>query len=525
MMSNQNDATVHQFEAEVSQVLSLVINSLYSNKEIFLRELISNASDALDKVRFRAITEPDLLGDDTELRIRLRPVEDAAALIIEDNGVGMTDAELRENLGTIAHSGSRSFLEQLRESMEHPGGDVRLIGQFGVGFYSAFLVADKVEVLTKAAGAQQAWRWTSDAQNTYTIAPDERAGRGTTITLHLKDDYKEFLDTWRLRGLISKYSDYVDHPIELFQTIPAEEEGAEPTADYKQVNEASALWSRSPEEIEDAAYDEFYKHLAGDWEPPLARTHFKIEGTQLFTSLLFTPRRAPFDLFDPEGKHGIRLYVKRVFIMEDCKDLLPRWLRFVRGVVDSDDLPLNVSRETLQDSRMIAVIRKQVVKKSLGMLEELAEDSPEDYLVFWEAFGSVLKEGLHFEPKHKNALAKLVRYESSAVEGWTSLAEYVERMPEDQPAIYYALGPSRKVLEGSPHLEVVRKKGWEVLYMVEPVDQFAVLGVSEFADKKLMSVTDEDLELDEEVSEEAEQERKEQAEGLAALTTRFTSVL
>jgi molecular chaperone HtpG len=509
----------YKFEAEVSQVLSLVINSLYSNKEIFLRELVSNAADAIDKVRFRAISEKDLLGDDTDFRIRVSADADARTVTIDDNGVGMTREELVENLGTIAHSGSRAFLEQLKAMQDaaESGQDVSLIGQFGVGFYSSFLIADEVEVITRAAGSDEAWCWKSNASDGYTIEPADRAGRGTSVVLHLKEDQDEYLNRWRLKTLINRYADYVSHSIEL----PSEED-EDGSSEWEQVNAASALWRRSTEDISDEQYAEFYKHLTHDWQAPLRHTHFKLEGMQQFTGLLFLPSQPPFDMYTPETEHGIRLYVKRVFIMEDCKELLPRWLRFIRGVVDSDDLPLNVSRETLQDSRAVRVIEKQVIKKTFAMLEEMAEDAPEDYEKFWEMFGRVLKEGLHYAPTHKAKLAKLMRYESSTQEGLTSLADYVERMPEGQNAIYYALAPSRALLESSPHLEVLKKKGYEILYMTDGVDEWAMQSLNEFDEKPMISALSENLDLgDDEESEEKEARAKE----FASLTERFSSVL
>lgn len=515
----------YKFEAEVSQVLSLVINSLYSNKEIFLRELVSNASDAIDKARFRAISEKDLLGEDTSFRIRVLPDEEAGTLTINDNGVGMTKEELIENLGTIAHSGSRAFVDQLKAAA-NADTDVDLIGQFGVGFYSAFLVADKVEVITRAANSEQAYRWTSDAGDGYTIDDATLDHRGTSVVLHLKEEQLKYLQPWSIRELVSRYADYVSHAIEMPVQADAPEEGEEDAPQettYEQINKASALWRRSESEITDDQYNEFYKHLTHDWQDPLARAHFKVEGTQLFTGLLFVPGQPPFDMFTPDSKHGIRLYVKRVFIMEDCKELLPQWLRFVRGVVDSDDLPLNVSRELLQDSRTVKTIEKQVVKKALAMLEKFAKDSEEDYLKFWDMFGRVLKEGLHFAPEHAKKLGKLVRYQSSAGKEWTSLTDYVSRMPEDQTVIYYAQGPSLKLLESSPHLEGLKKRGFEILYMVDGIDEWAMQGLKEFDEKRLVSALSEDLELgDEEQDEEAKQE---QIEDMKTLTERFTSVL
>lgn len=512
--------TTHQFQAEVSQILRLVINSLYSNKEIFLRELISNASDALDKLRFAAITDKSLLSGDEQLAVTLRTDAEAGTLTISDNGIGMSHEELVRNLGTVAHSGSREFLEKLSS-----GGDVKLIGQFGVGFYSAYLVADHVEVISRGAGQEEAWRWISEAKDTFTVEPAQRDARGTDIILHLREDQRDFLQDWRLRNLVNRYSDFVNHPIqmEVTTTVGEGEDQTEETT-LETINQASALWQRKPEEVTDEQYDEFYQHLTHDWEGSLTRTHFHIEGSQMFTGLLFVPKRPPFDLFDREQRHGVRLYVKRVFIMDDCEDLLPRWLRFLRGVVDSDDLPLNVSREILQDSAATRTIRKQVIKKALDMLEDLADEQPQDYLDFWGKYGLVLKEGIHFDPKFKDRLAGLLRFDSSQDDGLTSLKQYVERMPDGQKAIYYITGPSRSLVQASPQLEAVRKRGFEVLYLTDAIDQWVVDNIKEFEDHKLISVLSDELELGEE-NEEEKAQHKEQAESFKPLTERFQDIL
>lgn len=486
----------YAFQAEVSRVLRLVVESLYSNREVFLRELISNASDALDKLRFRALTEPDLMEGDETLRVRLVPDADAGTLTIEDNGIGMTAEELAKDLGTIAHSGSQELLQKLEEAKKS---DLDLIGQFGVGFYSAFLVADRVEVVSRAAGDGRAHRWASDGRDTFTVEPAQRPERGTAVILHLHPDHKEYLQPERLRQVVSRYSDYLGYPVEL----AVERDGER---GWDTLNTGQALWRRPPSEVTDDQYREFYKHLAHDWEAPLAWKHFKMEGTQEFTGLVFVPKTRPFDLYMPEQTHGVRLYVKRVFVMEDCKELLPRWLRFVRGVVDSEDLPLNVSRELLQDSRVVRTIRKQLVKQVLDMLAQLADERPADYVTAWRNFGPVLKEGLHFEPEHRDRLAKLLRYESSTSGGeLRSLADYVASMPEGQEAIYYALGPSRQDLDASPHLEALRKKGYEVLYMTDPVDQWAVQGLAEHDGKALVSASDPNLDLGDAEAEAGQQ--------------------
>ncbi|HLL06925.1 MAG TPA: molecular chaperone HtpG [Myxococcaceae bacterium] len=526
-MSAEPQRETHSFQAEINQLLHLVINSLYSHKEIFLRELVSNASDALDKLRFRSITEPELLGDEAApLEIRLIPDAEKGTLTIEDSGIGMSHDELVKNLGTIAHSGSREFLQMLTQRGQK---DVSLIGQFGVGFYSAYLVADRVEVVSRAAGKdQQAWRWTSEAKGTFTVEPAERTSRGTSVTLHLKEDQKEFLDEWRLRSLITQYSDYVGHPIKLqvkktTDVIDANTGEKTATTDFETVNKASALWQRPKSELSDEQYQEFYKHLTHDFEPPLTWTHFKTDGHQQFTGLIFVPKRRPFDMDSQQKRRGVRLFVKRVFIMDDCEELLPPWLRFVRGVVDSDDLPLNVSRELLQDSAVVRSIRKHVVKKTLDQLEKLAKDKPEDYLAFWKNFGAILKEGLAADSEQREKLGALVRYESSRDEGLTSLSDYVSRMKEGQQAIYYVFGESRKALEGSPHLESLRKRGYEVLFLTDPVDEWAAQGLREFNGKPLVSALQADLKLQE--TDEEKREKEQHAQGLKGLTERIKEVL
>ncbi|GEN06129.1 molecular chaperone HtpG [Myxococcus fulvus] len=511
----------HAFQAEINQLLSLVINSLYSHKEIFLRELVSNASDALDRLRFRAITEPELLADAPELELRIIPDAEKNTLTIEDTGVGMSHDELVKNLGTIAHSGSREFIQAMTQRGQK---DMQLIGQFGVGFYSAYLVADRVEVISRAAGKDsQAWKWTSEAHGTFTVEPAERAARGTSVILHLKEDQKEFLDEWRVRSLITQYSDYVGHPIKLQVTkTTGTGDDAKTESALEVVNKASALWQRAKSDITEEQYQEFYKHLTHDWEKPLAWTHFKADGNQQFTGLLFLPKNPPFDL-NAQQQRGVRLFVKRVFIMDRCEELVPQWLRFVRGVIDSDDLPLNVSRELLQDSQVVRAIRKHVVKKSLDLLEKLAKDKPEDYTTFWKAFGTVLKEALATEAEHKDKVGGLLRYESSRDEGLTSLADYVSRMKEGQEALYYIYGESRKAVEDSPHLEALKQRGYEVLFMTDPVDEWAAQGLREFQGKPLVSALQADLKL--QSTDEQKKEHEEKSEGLKGLTSRMKDVL
>lgn len=496
------------FQAEVGAVLRLVVNSLYSHKEVFLRELISNASDALDRLRFEALTQKELLPEGEELKIRLSTDKTQRTLTIEDNGIGMTAEELAQNLGTIARSGTREFLKKIEEAkaaqQAAQGSGVQLIGQFGVGFYSGYLVADKVSVVSRKAGSTEAHSWSSDGKEGFTIESAERATQGTTLTLHLKEDQSEFLEEYRLRSLIERYSDYISHPIELLRAPrPKSTESTDEAAKkaepeepkFERVNRANALWQRSPKDVTEDQYKEFYKHLTHDWEEPLAHRHFRVEGTQMFTGLLFLPKHPPFDLFDPSSKHGVRLHVQRVLIMENSEELLPKWLRFLRGVVDSEDLPLNVSRETLQDSRAVRTIRKQVTNHALSMLEELARDKEAEYGTFWEAFGVVLKEGLHFDPEDKDRIAKLLRFSSSTENAAVSLSSYVSRMKPDQKAIYYAVGPSLSVLNTSPHLETLKSRGYEVLLLTDPVDPFVMSNLPEFDGKKLVDAMSAKLDL------------------------------
>jgi molecular chaperone HtpG len=505
-MAPETSTETLPFQAEVNQLLDLVIHSLYSNKEIFLRELISNASDALDKLRFLSVTQPQLLEGQPSLQIRLIPDETQKTLTVEDTGIGMKREQLVKELGTIAHSGSRAFLAQLKEKGE-AANPLSLIGQFGVGFYSAYLVANRVEVVSRAAGASEAWRWSSDAQGSFTVQPEAGSTeRGTRVILHLKPEHTELLSDLRLRELVRQYSDYLSHPIKL---------------KGETINRASALWQRPKSEITEEQYTEFYQHLTHDFEPPAAHTHFTAEGAQQFTGLLFLPKRPPFD-FEVNERKGLRLFVRRVFILDNVEELLPRWLRFFRGVVDSDDLPLNVSRELLQDSSLVRTIKKQLAKKSLDLLERLAKEKPEDYASFWESFGPVLKEGL-LESEYRERLAALARFQTSAKDGLTSLADYVSRMPEAQPSIYFALGESREALAGSPYLEALQKKGFEVLLLTDPVDTVAAPALGEFAGKKLVSAMQADLPLPSSGEEAKEAEAK--ASSIKPLLAKVKEVL
>ncbi len=502
----------HAFQAEVSQVLRLVIHSLYSNQEIFLRELLSNASDALDKRRFSALQNPELWNADEPLKVRLIPNKEQGTLTIWDNGIGMTEEDLKQSLGTIAWSGSREFLKKLEgQSAEALP---QLIGQFGVGFYSSFLVSDRVEVVSRAAGTDKAHRWESTGEGGFTIDDAERDAVGTSIVLHLKKESLEYADPYRLRQLVERYSDYLSYPIELLKTGKEDE--------FEPINRGTALWQRSPKDVTAEQYEELYKHLTHDWQPPLLHRHFRIEGTQEFSGLVYVPSRPQMDLFEPDAKHGVRLHVRRVMVMESCEELVPRWLRFVRGVVDSEDLPLNVSRELLQDSKIVRTIKKQLQNQVLDALAELAKDKPAEYEKFWGLFGAVLKEGLHFEPETGEKLTKLLRYESAATGKLVSLDEYLAAAPADQTAIYYVTAPSKLTASQSPHLERVRQKGYDVLLMTDAVDPFAVSGLSEYAGKPVVSVASPDLKLEADADKKPEEpQTKEQT----ALLERFGAVL
>jgi molecular chaperone HtpG len=469
----------HAFVAEVSEVLRLVIHSLYSNREIFLRELISNGSDALDKRRFRALTEPALMPEGHSLEIKITPDKTAGTLTIEDTGIGMSEAELVKNLGTVAHSGTKKLLAELGDKK----GDLNLIGQFGVGFYSAYLIADRVDVYSKSAepGAKGA-KWSSDAKSAFTVEAFELEASGTKLVLHLREDAKEFLESWKLTQLVRQYSDYVMYPIRMARE---EKDGA---ITHEQVNRGNPLWQRPKAEVTTEQYEELYKHVSHDYEAPIAHSHFKLEGALELAGIVYVPKKAPFDLFDAGKKRGIRLFVKRVFILDDCEELLPNWLRFMKGVVDSDDLPLNVSRELLQDSSVVRAIKKNVVKKSLELLEEVAKDKPEAYLEFFRAFGPVLKEGVATDAEYKERVTKLLRYESTLEAGKiVSLAEYKARAKEGQKEIYYLYGSAKTAIANSPYLESLRKHGFEVLLMSDPVDEWTCEALGEFDGMKLVS--------------------------------------
>ena len=501
------------FQTEVKQLLHLMIHSLYSNKEIFLRELVSNASDAADKLRFESIAQPQLLGEDGTLKIRLHANKEARTLTLSDNGIGMSREEVIENLGTIAKSGTRAFFEKLTGDAKQ---DAQLIGQFGVGFYSAFIVADRVTVTTRRAGlsAQEAVRWESAGEGDYTIEAVEKADRGTEIVLHIREGDEEFLDDWRIRAILRKYSDHISIPIEMPKMATGSEENAEEAAapEWESVNQASALWARSKNDITEEQYKEFYKHVGHDFAEPLAWTHAKVEGRQEYTELLYIPSRAPFDLWERERKQGVKLYVRRVFIMEDTEKLMPHYLRFIRGVIDSADLPLNVSREILQGSKDLDAIRAGCVKKVLGLLEDLANNDAEKYSTVWKEFGQVLKEGVGEDFANRERIAKLLRFASTAndtPDQTVTLAEYIGRMKEGQRAIYYITADTFAAAKSSPHLEIFRKKGVEVLLLSDRVDEWLSTHLTEFDGKPLQSIAKGALDLGDLDNEEdkAEQEK------------------
>ena len=502
------------FQAEVKQLLQLMIHSLYSNKEIFLRELISNASDAADKLRFEAIDQPALFENDSDLAIDVSFDKAARTITIADNGIGMSRDEAVEHLGTIAKSGTREFFSKLSSEQQKETADVgQLIGQFGVGFYSAFIVADRVTVESRRAGlpATEGVRWESDGSGEFSVEGIERARRGTSITLHLRAEDDDFLSSYRLKAILKKYSDHISLPIRMRQEEWDQEKSEYVTKDeVETVNQASALWSRPKGEITDEQYKEFYKHVSHDYDEPLAWTHSRVEGRSEYTQLLFIPKNPPFDLWDRERKAGIKLYVKRVFIMDDAEQLMPLYLRFVKGVIDSHDLPLNVSREILQESRDVKAIREGSTKKVLGMIEDLAANKPEDFATFWKSFGQVLKEGLGEDHANKDRIARLVRFASTLAdtdEQVVSLADYVGRMKEGQDKIYYVTGETFTAAKNSPHLEVFRKKGVEVLILSDRVDEWALNYLTEFEGKELVSVAKGGLDLG---SLEDEAEKKEQ---------------
>ncbi|MBI0004921.1 MULTISPECIES: molecular chaperone HtpG [Gilliamella] len=519
-MSKQGTET-RGFQSEVKQILHLMIHSLYSNKEIFLRELISNASDAADKLRFKALENPDLYAGDAELGVRISTNKEAGTLTIADNGIGMTRDEVIENLGTIAKSGTKAFLESIGSDQAK---DSQLIGQFGVGFYSAFIVADNVTVTTRAATAKadEAVMWQSAGEGEYTISDTNKETRGTEIVLHLKDDEKEFLDDWRLRSIISKYSDHISLPVEVQTT---DEESKE--VKWEKVNKAQALWTRSKSEVTDEEYKEFYKHISHDFADPLSWSHNRVEGKQEYTSLLYIPSKAPWDMWNRDNKHGLKLYVQRVFIMDDAEQFMPNYLRFVKGLIDSNDLPLNVSREILQDNKVTQNLRNACTKRVLQMLDKLAKDDKEQYQQFWSEFGLVLKEGTGEDFSNRESIAKLLRFTTTNSDSEVqsvSLDDYISRMQEGQEKIYFITADSYGAAKNSPHLELFRKKGIEVLLLSDRIDEWMMSNLTEFAGKQFQSISKSDESI-EKLADQNSDEQKQVEKELEPFIERVKKVL
>ena len=519
------------FQTEVKQLLDLMVHSLYSNREIFLRELISNASDAEDKLRFEALQDDGLYEKDSDLKIRVEFNKELKTITVLDNGIGMSRDEVIENLGTIAKSGTKQFFEALTGDQTK---DSQLIGQFGVGFYSCFIVAKKVEVITRRAGESRAKgvRWISEGENDYTIETVDRAKRGTKVVLHLREDADEFLNGYRLREIITKYSDHISFPIimdkEDIKDDISDKDKDKIESGEDTVNSATALWTRNKKEIKNEEYNEFYKHIGHDFEDPLAHIHNKVEGKLEYTSLLYIPSQAPFDLWDREQRHGVKLYVRRIFIMDDAQQLLPPWLRFIRGVIDSDDLPLNVSREILQQNKVVDSIRSGCTKKIIGLLKSIAKNDEEKYQKFWKIFGKVLKEGVVDSADYKDDLSHLFRFSSThedTEDQKVSLKDYVDRMPESQKSIYYVIADSYMTAKSSPHLEIFRKKDIEVLLLSEPIDEWVTTHLSEFDSKKLQSVNKGELDLGDIQDEGEKKKDKENNKAHDELVKRIKDIL
>lgn len=532
-MTDAVHSETHGFQAEVKQLLQLMIHSLYSNKEIFLRELVSNAADAADKLRFKALSNADLYEEDGDLKVRLSFDADAKTITIADNGIGMTRDEVIEHLGTIAKSGTKEFFSQLSGDQAK---DSQLIGQFGVGFYSAFIVADKVTVNTRAAGADaaQGVQWQSAGEGDYTVADITKADRGTEIILHLREGEEELLNDWQLRSIIGKYSDHISIPVEMWKDEVPESEGPEGEkiaavpGEWEAINKATALWTRGKNDISDDEYNEFYKHISHDFEDPLKWSHNRVEGEQEYTSLLYIPARAPFDLWNREKQHGLKLYVQRVFIMDDAEQFMPTYLRFVKGVLDSNDLPLNVSREILQDTKVTTKLRNACTKRVLSMLDKLAKNDAEKYQSFWNEFGQVLKEGPAEDMANKEKIAKLLRFSSTETdtpEQSVSFDAYIERMKEGQNKIYYITADSFNAAKNSSHLEIFRKKGIEVLLLSDRIDEWLLSHLNDYDGKSLVSVTKGDLDLGDLDDAESKAEKEKQETEFASFLERAKETL
>lgn len=527
-MSVEASKETLEFQTEARQILHLMTHSLYSNKEIFVRELISNASDACDKLRFEALENDGLYEGDGDLKIVVEFDEEARTVSFTDNGIGMLRDEVVENIGTIASSGTRKFLESMTGDQAK---DSQMIGQFGVGFYSAFIVADKVTLETRKAGAakEEAVRWESDGAGSFTLETVERENRGTTVTLHLKEGEEEFAAEFRLKSIIKQYSDHISIPVMMYEEEKDDEGNViEGSRKLARVNSAAALWARDKKDISDEEYREFYKHLTMDFADPLTWIHSKVEGNQSYTSLLFVPKNPPFDLFDRDHKRGVKLYVKRVFIMDDAENLMPNYLRFIKGVIDSDDLPLNVSREILQKNKVIDRIRGASVKKVLGMLESLAKDRPDDYAEFWKTFGQVMKEGPIEDISNRERIAKLLRFASTHNdndEQNVSFDDYISRMQEGQDKIYYIVADNYLAAKNSPHLEIFKKKGIEVLLLSERIDEWLVTHLTEVDGKKLQSVARGELDLDDEEKKEKEAEKEKFEKDFASVIEQAKKIL
>ncbi|WP_018810617.1 molecular chaperone HtpG [Salinispora pacifica] len=519
-----------EFQAEARQLLQLMVHSIYSNKDVFLRELVSNASDALDKLRLASLRDKDLDVDTADLHIAIEVDPDARTLTVRDNGIGMSRDEVVQVIGTIAKSGTAELLRKLRESADAEASQ-ELIGQFGVGFYAAFMVADRVVLVTREAGATDGTRWESSGEGTYTIASATDVPQGTAVTLHLKpvdseDNLHDYAAEWTIRQIVKRYSDFIAHPIRMAVEQPGAD-GGEPTTEVQTLNSMKALWARSRDEVEPAEYHEFYKHVSHDWADPLEVVHMRGEGTFEYEALLFLPTHAPLDLFSPQGRRGVQLYVKRVFIMDDCEALMPGYLRFVKGVVDAHDLSLNISRELLQQDRQIQVVRRRLVKKILATVKDLKADQPEKYRTFWTEFGAVVKEGLIDDTENRDSLLELLSVASTHDSAEpTDLAGYVTRMKDGQTDIYYATGENRTTIENSPHMEAFRAKGFEVLLLTDPVDEVWVERVGEYEGKTLRSVAKGQVDLDtEEERSAAEAERERQRTEYADLLSWLGSAL